>query len=361
MWLPLRAQPELPKAPRRLPRMALVTSGFGPTLGGVGVVSGGVADALARDADIEVWRHRPHWPRYLRTLGVMLRAVAGSLLPPDFIVFTHIDLARANLVLGLLRDVPYAVLIYGVEVWRPLDRWRRMSLERASAILAISEYTVRKAREANPWLPAAKVVWLGAAEREAPLRQQATSIVLMLGRMASSERYKGHDALIDAWPRVLAAVPDARLVVAGDGDDRARLERRSAGAASITFAGFLSHEDRERLLHSSTALVSISTSEGFGLAALEAAASGLPVVGLKGTVTEELFPDGAGHVLLDSSEPQQLAGALIRLLTDADHARAIGDAGRRRMREVFTIDLFNQRIRGAIAPLVHSIRSISAR
>jgi glycosyltransferase involved in cell wall biosynthesis len=101
-------------------------------------------------------------------------------------------------------------------------------------------------------------------------------------------------------------------------------------------------------------LVSISTGEGFGLAGLEAAASGLPVVGLKGTVTEELFPDGSGHVLLDSSEPQQLAGALIRLLTDADHARAIGDAGRRRMREVFTIDQFNQRIRGAITPLIHT-------
>ncbi len=133
------------------------------------------------------------------------------------------------LVLPPLRSVPYAVLIYGVEVWRPLDRWRRTSLERAAVILAISDHTVRKAREANPWLPEAKVVWLGAAERQVPVRKQATPIVLILGRMVSTERYKGHDALIDAWPRVLASVPTAQLVIAGDGDDRARLEARAAG------------------------------------------------------------------------------------------------------------------------------------
>jgi phosphatidylinositol alpha-1,6-mannosyltransferase len=334
------------------PRVALVTSGFGPSLGGVGVVSGGIADALARDANITIWRHRPDWPRWARPLALMLRALAASFRPPDFIVFTHVDLARAMLVLPFLRNVPYAVFIYGVEVWRPLDRWRRTSLERAAAILAISEYTVRKAREANPWLPEAKVVWLGAAEREGPVRQKATPIVLILGRMASTERYKGHDALIDAWPRVLAIVPNARLVIAGDGDDRARLQARAAGTASITFTGFLSDEDRERVLCSSDVLVSISTSEGFGLAALEAAASGLPVVGLKGTVTEELFPDGCGHVLLDSAEPQQLAEVVIGLLTDADLAHDIGQAGRRRMREVFTIGHFNQRIRAALDPFV---------
>jgi phosphatidylinositol alpha-1,6-mannosyltransferase len=339
----------------RLPRMVLVTSGFGPSLGGVGVVSAGIAAALARDARITIWRHRPDWPRWSRPLALILRALAGSFRRPDFILFTHVDLARVMLLLPFLRHVPYAVMIYGVEVWLPLDRWRRRALERAAAILAISEYTVKKTRELNPWLPDAKVVWLGAAERSVPVRRHAQPIVLILGRMASAERYKGHDALIEAWPRVLAAVPDARLIVTGDGDDRSRLEARAAGRTSISFTGFLSDEGRESMFLSSAVLVSISTGEGFGLAALEAAASGLPVVGLRGTVTEELFPDGCGHVLLESSEPQPLADALIRLLTDEDHARAIGEAGMRRMRDVFTIGHFNQRIRAAIGPLVPSI------
>src|SRR4051812_5021284 len=133
--------------------MALVTSGFGPSLGGVGVVSAGLATALAPDVHITIWRHRPDWPRWARQVALILRALTASFRPPDFILFTHIDLSRALFVLPVLRNVPYAVLIYGVEVWRPLDRWRRTSLERAAAILAISEYTIKKAREANPWLP----------------------------------------------------------------------------------------------------------------------------------------------------------------------------------------------------------------
>ena len=315
------------------------------------MVSAGIADALARDSQVSIWRHRPDWPTGIRSLAPVLRALAASLHPPDFILFTHVDLARMMLVVPFLRKVPYGVLIYGVEVWRPLDRWRRASLERAATILAISDYTVRKARESNPWLPDAQIVWLGAAERRARERQQTKPIVLVLGRMASSERYKGHDALIDAWPRVVSAVPEAQLLVVGDGDDRARLEARAAGTRSITFTGFIPEASREALLDSSTVLVSISTGEGFGLAAVEAASSGVPVVALRGTVTEELFPGGCGHVLLDSAEPESLAEALIALLTDTERARAIGAAGMRRVREVFTIDHFNQRLRAAIAPL----------
>src|SRR5262249_40712911 len=252
-----------------------------------------------------------------------LRASTASFRPPDFIVFTHVDLARVMFVMPFLRNVPYAVLIYGIEVWRPLDRWRRMSLERAAAILSVSNHTVTKARETNPWLPDATGVWLGAAERRASVRPQLKPIVLSLGRMATAERYKGHDALLDAWPRVLAVVPDAQLIIAGDGDDRARLEGRAAGTASIRFTGFLSDEHRGRLLRSAAVLVAISRGEGFGLAALEAAALGLPVVGLTGTVTEELFPDGCGHVLPETSAPEPLADAVTGLLTNADRARAI--------------------------------------
>jgi glycosyltransferase involved in cell wall biosynthesis len=150
---------------------------------------------------------------------------------------------------------------------------------------------------------------------------------------------------------VVGAVPDAQLLVVGDGDDRARLEARAAGAPSITFTGFLPDASREALFDSATVLVSMSTGEGFGLAAVEAASSGIPVVALRGTVTEELFPGGCGHVLLDSAEPHALADALIGLLSDADRARAIGAAGMQRVRDVFPVDHFNQRLRAALAPL----------
>jgi phosphatidylinositol alpha-1,6-mannosyltransferase len=335
--------------------MALVTSGLGPKFGGIGVVSADIANAFAADADITIWRHHPDWPSHIRSVAFVARALAGVIRPPDFLLFTHVDLARVMAALPFMQNVPYGVLIYGVEVWRPLDRLRRQCLLGASAVLAISEYTVTKAREANPWLPDVRVVWLGAAERQASARVATTPTVLVLGRMASSERYKGHDAVIDAWPRILAAVPNARLVIAGGGDDRDRLEAKAAGTPSIRFTGFLSDEERDRLLDSSTVLMSLSTGEGFGLAAVEAASSGIPVVALRGTVTEELFPNGCGHVLLDSAEPRAVADALVGLLSDAERARAIGAAGLRRVREAFTLDHFRQRLRAAV-PLFSSAR-----
>src|SRR5882672_2276013 len=115
--------------------MVLVTSGFGPGLGGVGVVSAAIADALAPEADITIWRHRPDWPPRVRSLALLLRACAGLWRRPDLILFTHLDLARLMLALPFLRNVPYGVLMYGVEVWRPLDRWRRASLTGATAVL----------------------------------------------------------------------------------------------------------------------------------------------------------------------------------------------------------------------------------
>jgi phosphatidylinositol alpha-1,6-mannosyltransferase len=335
--------------------MALVTSGLGPRFGGIGVVCADIADAFAADADITIWRHHPDWPAHIRSVAFLARALAGVIQTPDFLLFTHVDLARVMAVLPFMHNVPYGVLIYGVEVWRPLDRWRRDCLLGASAVLAISEYTVKRAREVNPWLPDVRVVWLGAAERQKPERTGTSPTVLVLGRMASTERYKGHDAVIDAWPRILTAVPAAQLVIAGGGDDRERLERKAAGTPSIRFTGFLTDEERDCLLASSAVLVSISTGEGFGLAAVEAASSGLPVVALKGTVTEELFPNGCGHVLLDSAELQPLAEALVGLLSDAGRASAIGAAGLRRVQEAFTLDQFRQRLRAAV-PLFSSAR-----
>lgn len=333
------------------PRIALVTSGFGPRFGGIGVVAKGIPRALAADAEITIWRHRPNWPSPFRGIALLLRALAGSIRRPDFIIFTHIDLARLMLVSPLVRNVPYAVLIYGVEVWRPLDPQRRRVLERAAAVISISEFTVKKARETNPWLPETRVVWLGTDTHNDQTRQ-VTPIVLMLGRMASTERYKGHDKLIDAWPRVVAAVPGAQAVIIGDGDDRARLEKRAHRIPSITFAGFLSDERVQTLLRSSAALVSISSGEGFGLAALEAAAAGTPVIALKGTVTEELFPGGCGHVLLESLDADALAKALVSLLISSDRAQTIGSAGMRRVREMFTIEHFCQRLRTVLMPLL---------
>lgn len=331
--------------------MALVTSGLGPSYGGVGVVAHAIAAALESEFDVTVWRHHPNWPSPMRQVGFVVTALGGYLRKPDGILFTHLDLARVATLLPSKARIPYGVFIYGVEVWGQLDRRRRVALENATSIFSISEFTVRKARAANPWLPEPRILWLGAASVATAPVAAKRPIVVMLGRMVRAEGYKGHDALIAAWPRVLASVPAAELVIVGDGDDRRRLEAKASPWQSVRFTGFLPDVDLQELLQSCAVLVSISTAEGFGLAAVEAAGYGVPVIALRGTVTEELFPGGCGHVLLDSTEESPLADALIGLLTDTERAGGIGRDGLRRVRESFTMDQFHGRLRAAVQPL----------
>jgi phosphatidylinositol alpha-1,6-mannosyltransferase len=183
---------------------------------------------------------------------------------------------------------------------------------------------------ANTWLPRAIVTYLGVkAEEEVPVPMTSRpEQILMLGRMSSLERYKGHDQVLDAWPGVLAACPAARLVIVGDGDDRGRLREKARDLPGVAFAGFLPQGALRSMLRESRLLVAPSTSEGFGLNAIEAAMQGTPVLGLRGSVLEELFP-GSGVELVANQEPTTIAAGILRILRDPSRAQAKGDMVRR--------------------------------
>jgi phosphatidylinositol alpha-1,6-mannosyltransferase len=157
-----------------------------------------------------------------------LRLGALQLSRPDsWVFFSHLSLARAQAVLPAAFRRPYAVFLHGIEAWRPLADAERDLLRRASLRVANSNYTANRVALANPGIGAIETCPLALAPDElpetCPAAPASRPTVLLVGRMAAGERYKGHDALLDAWPRIAATVPDSRLVFAGDGDDRARL------------------------------------------------------------------------------------------------------------------------------------------
>jgi len=313
-------------------------------------VSASICRALAPASHLEVWRHNSRWLNGLRQLGLLYRAVLGSFNPPGLIIYTHVDLARVSL-LPRLRTVPYAVLIYGVESWRPFDPIRRRAIEGAALTIAISSYSARRAMEANPWLPEPRVVWLGVEVPSLEFTAETKNVVLV-GRMARVERYKGHDAVIQAWPLILDRVPSATLTVIGDGDDRERLEQLAEGIHGVHFAGFVTDAERIRLVRSAAALLNLSRGEGFGLAAVEAASLGTPIVALSNTVTEELFPSGVGHILLQEEDPNAVSDAVVYLIENDQERRRIGSEGKRRVDEMFTQSHFASRFRAALSSCV---------
>jgi glycosyltransferase involved in cell wall biosynthesis len=163
--------------------------------------------------------------------------------------------------------------------------------------------------------------------------------VLFVGRLSTE---KGCDVALAAFSGVLEGCPDARLVIAGDGPERGRLEGLATelGVDQVTsFAGPVSPA-RVWELYDRTSVVVVPSRdiEGFSLVAAEAALRERPVVASRIGGLPEVVADGETGLLVAPEDPDELAGALLELLTDRERASALGRAGALRARERFTID-----------------------
>jgi glycosyltransferase involved in cell wall biosynthesis len=148
---------------------------------------------------------------------------------------------------------------------------------------------------------------------------------------------KGHAFLLDAWPEVLRACPDARLLLFGQGDGlqsiRTQAEREGI-AHSLRFAGF--RADLPDFLAHADLLVHPALREGLGICLLEAQAAGVPVVASRVGGIPEAVADGESGVLVAPGQPAELAAALVNLLDDAALREALGKGGRAQVAEHFS-------------------------
>jgi len=250
---------------------------------------------------------------------------------------------------------PYLVALYGIEVWRPLSGSRSRALRHATVRLATSSHTVVEARAANRDFGPVEVLPLCLEERPpageidgALLDRAGHGFLLIVGRMAATERYKGHDQLLQAMTRLPAdGYVRPRLIIAGDGDDRPRLETLAASlglSGEVLFTGFVSEATLAELYARAAVFVMPSRGEGFGLVYLEAMRAGRPCVAARASAAAEIVADGETGLLVDPLDPEAIAGAMGRLLAAPDLARAMGEAGRRRLERQFTPRRFRERL-----------------
>jgi phosphatidylinositol alpha-1,6-mannosyltransferase len=275
-----------------------------------------------------------------------LRAARGV-----HVLAMHLRLAPVALPL-VARGARLSVFLHGVEAWRPLRRLEVAALRRANVAVANSAYTAARFAERNPgFASVVRVCHLGVSTAVSPGPERAApGYVLIVGRMAAEERYKGHDELIDVWPSVLERIASARLIVAGDGDDRARLEARVARmglAAAIRFLGRVPDADLQALYRDAAFLALPSRGEGFGLVLLEAMRAGRPCLAGRGAA-EEIVIDAATGLIVDPLDAAALRGALVRLLGDSALRATLGAAGAERFSARFTAAQFRARLRAAL-------------
>jgi len=251
-----------------------------------------------------------------------LSALTAGLTGPVELVFCgHLYMAPLAALLARLKGARLIVQTHGIEAWPRPSRLRRAAVEAADLVLAVSRHT--RARVLD-WaaLEPERVRVLPNTVGEAftpgdgaPLRRawglEGKRVLLTVGRMSAQERYKGHDRVIAAMPRL---DPDVVYVVLGDGDDRPRLEAlaRAQGVADrVRFMGPVDLRTLIQAYRTADLFVMPSTGEGFGIAYLEAMACGTPALGLSAAGAVDALGDGELGTTVAEDELASAVGAAL--------------------------------------------------
>ncbi|MFV2067831.1 MAG: glycosyltransferase [Pirellulales bacterium] len=177
------------------------------------------------------------------------------------------------------------------------------------------------------------------SERE-PIRRDLAipSAALVIGTVGRLSEIKRQDLLVRAFAGVLKRIPDAHLLLVGDGPKREDLLALSTALGlgeQVHFAGY--RADRQRCLAAMDLFALSSDSEGTPLALLEAWATHLPVVATAVGGLPELVEDGKTGVLVPPGDPKSLTEAFTHLLSDETLRTALAEAGHATVRARFTL------------------------
>lgn len=173
----------------------------------------------------------------------------------------------------------------------------------------------------------------------------------IVGNVAALVPHKGQRHLVEAAAIVVTQVPDARFVIAGEGELRASLERQIRERRlekHVFLAGF--RPDILSVHRGFDIFVMSSVTEGLGTSLLDAMACGKPVIATTAGGMPEVVADGESGILVPPRDDAALAAAIVRLLKDPPLRAAMGAAGERRVRERFssermvqdTLDLYKR-------------------
>ncbi len=208
----------------------------------------------------------------------------------------------------------------------------RELLWRAGWVTAVSAAVLAQARRLVPTVtPRSSVVYNVAPppDGEPPPLPFAPPRLLCLGRLVPA---KGFDVALTAFALVHRRFPTARLVVAGDGQERPALEAHAARLGikdDVVFTGWVAPPDVPALIATATAVLMPSRREGLPLVAVQAALMGRPVVGTPvGGLPEVVVHERTGLVV-PRDDAAALAAAIGRLLCDPEKARRLGASARR--------------------------------
>lgn len=273
-----------------------------------------------------------------------------SLMKDGRFELVHANEAHALSAAWVARAHRKARLLISRRVGFPLGRgyFSRARFRAASRIIANSNWVAEQAAASGAPRDKLKVIYEGveipppstAGARQADrMRWGVTDQDRLLGCAGVLLKDKGQEWVIRALKQLRGEFPNVKLLLAGDGPDRTRLQRLAGELKlqnSAIFAGFV--KDVEAFYRAIDVFVFPALFEGLGTSLLAAMAHGVPSVTYFGCALGEIVENGKSGLQVEARNPEALAAALRRMLSDTPFASAVGAEGRQRIETKFSAD-----------------------
>ena len=354
-------------------KILCITNDFGPRAGGIETFVIGLIERLPRSSVIVYTSAQDNSAQYdrswLEDYGVeVVRDKAKILLPTPGVAYCLKAIVRERKIstvffgaaapLGLLsRTLRKAgvthilALTHGHEVW-----WSKVwpftvaikSISRhVNHLTYLGEFTRRAITKSITGEAAAHMVKIApgidtdhfspqdATQLRRELELTEKKVIVSVGRLVHR---KGQDVLIEAMPAIIKEVPEAHILMIGEGPYRSYLENRVKVLGlqeRVTFIGRVQYADLPKFICAGNLFVMPSRSrlaglevEGLGIVYLEASACGLPVIAGNSGGAPDAVLQGETGLVVDGTSKAEVAAAVIELLQDADRSKAMGIRGR---------------------------------
>jgi len=308
--------------------------GPSPTVVTVGGHAEKTYDAGAREQIIRVRpARRGGMPATMAAIAGRV-VVGAALKKPDIVVSAHVSASPAAVALGYI-GVPFIQLVYGTEM-RRRPKSTSFAIRRAARVVTISEYTSELAEDLGADSKQLELIEPGVDIPDAVIAKRgARPTIVTVARI--DDLHKGHDVMLETISLLRRDVHDIHWQVIGDGRLRTELERQSLARGlsdNVTFLGPVTDKERDEWLDRGHLFAMPSRPEpdgaveGYGIVYVEAGAHGLPVVGGDVAGPRDAVNHGETGLLVDPTDPQEVAGAILTLLRDPQLRQSMGKAGR---------------------------------
>lgn len=268
-------------------------------------------------------RERPDLLHIHSRRGDMVSALAGYLEGVPMVLSRRVDNPETLLAMMLKYPLFKRVITISRGIREVLIK---------SGVRSDKISVVPSAVDTERYRPARDLTWF---RREFELPESAVSI----GVIAQLIERKGHQVLFEAAPPILKRHPNVKFLVFGKGRLAEPLARQCAHLGieeAVRFYGF--REDMERIIPCLDLIVHPALLEGLGVALLEAAACGVPIVATRVGGIPEIVQEGINGILVSPNNSGEIIQAVERLLENTAMRRLYGQAGRRIAVNAFSIE-----------------------